>query len=247
MKKNIRSIAILAALAVVLAVGVMAQQKSADTAVDPVCGMAIAKAKAAATFDYKGTTYYFCNAADKDAFVKDPEKYLQAAAKPQAGQMGHMTGEGQAGMMMPHAQGAGQPGACPMMQGGMGGGMMQGMGQGMGQGMSGCPMMGQGQPGMMRGHMGMQGRGMMGAQGMGMLFRLYGDKLDVAVENTKDGAVLRFTSKDPEVVKAIQVHLAEHLAMMKKMQEAAKTPATGGAPAKESGASCCDSGCPIKK
>ena len=245
MKRNIRSIAILAGLAVVLAVGVMAQQKSADTAVDPVCGMAIAKAKAAATYDYKGTTYYFCNPADKDAFVKDPDKYLQAPANPPA-QMGHMTGQGQMGTM-PHAQGAGQAGTCPMMQGGMGGGMMQGMDQGMGQGMAGCPMMGKGQQGMMGGQMGMPGRGMMGAQGMGMLFQLYGDKMDVTVENTKDGAALRFSSKDPEVVKAIQVHLAEHLTMMKKMQGAAKTPATGGAPSKESGAGCCDSGCPMKK
>jgi hypothetical protein len=59
----------------------------------------------------------------------------------------------------------------------------------------------------------------------------------VTVENAKDGAALKITSKDPEVVKAIQVHLAEHLAMMKKMREAAaKAPAAGA---------CAD--CPMMK
>ena len=206
MNKNIRSIAIMAALAVILVVGVMAQQKSADTAVDPVCGMTVAKAEAKATFDYKGTTYYFCSTACKDAFAKEPDKYLQAQAKAggQMGQMGHMGGQmGQMGKM------GGQ------------------MGQMKHQGMAGCPMMGgeMGRMGRMRGRMGMQGRGMMGP-GMGRLFMLYGDKIEMAVENTKDGAVLKVTSKDPEVVKAIQVHMAEHMAMMKKMQEApAKAPA----------------------
>ncbi len=83
------------------------------------------------------------------------------------------------------------------------------------------------------------------APGLGQLFRLYGDKIEVAVENTKDGAALKVTSKDPEVVKAIQVHMAEHVAMMKKMKEAAATaPAATGvkAPAE---AACAD--CPMKK
>jgi len=31
---------------------------------------------------------------------------------------------------------------------------------------------------------------------------------------------LKVTSKDPEVAKAIQVHMAEHVAMMKKAKEA---------------------------
>ena len=236
MNKHFRSIVILAVLALGLAAGVIAQQKS-DTAIDPVCGMTVTKAKAAASFDYKGTTYYFCSTGCRDRFAKEPDKYVAAAdakaaaAKPaqpgQMGEMGHMgqMGQGQMGMMK-HAQG-GQAATCPMMQDQMGGHM--------------------GQMGMMR-RMGpgMRGPGMMGAPGMGLLFRLYGDKIDVAVENTKDGAVLKFSSKDPEVAKAIQVHLAEHLAMMKKMKEAAAKPATGGAPDKEPGMACCDN-CPMKK
>jgi hypothetical protein len=93
----------------------------------------------------------------------------------------------------------------------------------MGQGMMGQGMMKQrmGSMGMMHGGAGMPGAGMM-APGVGPLFRLYGDKIEVVVENSKDGAALKVTSKDPEVVKAIQVHMAEHIAMMKKMKEGQK-------------------------
>jgi YHS domain-containing protein len=222
MSKNVRSIVLMAALAVVLVAGVVAQQKSADTAVDPVCGMTVVKANAKATFDYKGTTYYFCSTGCKDSFAKEPEKYL-AAMKAKAAAPKEVQGQ-------------------PMPMGG-GMGMMHG-GQGMGQGMANCPMMGQKQ--MMHGGMGMHGGGMMAAPGMGMLFRLYGDKLEMAVENTKDGAVLKVTSKDPEVIKAIQVHMAEHMAMMKKMKEnAAKAPAAGTAVKAPAEAACAD--CPMKK
>ena len=202
MTKNFRSIALLAALAVILVAGVVAQQKAADTAIDPVCGMTVVKANAKATFDYKGTTYYFCNTGCKESFAKEPEKFLKAqqaktagaAAAPMAGmgQMGHMGGQmgGQMGMMK-H------------------------------EGMAGCAMCG-GQCMMMRGGRGrgMRGYGMMPGGPMAPLFNLYGDKIEVTVENAKDGASLKITSKDPEVVKAIQVHLAEHVAMMKKMKEA---------------------------
>lgn len=42
---------------------------------DPVCGMQLAEASATARAEYKGTTYYFCSAACKAAFEKNPEKY----------------------------------------------------------------------------------------------------------------------------------------------------------------------------
>ena len=44
---------------------------------DPVCGMDVDEKKAAATADYQGRTYYFCAAACKRAFEKNPEKYLE--------------------------------------------------------------------------------------------------------------------------------------------------------------------------
>jgi Cu+-exporting ATPase len=46
-------------------------------ATDPVCGMKIAEATAAATSMYKGETYYFCSALCKQLFDRDPEKYLR--------------------------------------------------------------------------------------------------------------------------------------------------------------------------
>ena len=48
MKSQFRPIMILAALAVVLVLGVFAQQQAADKAVDPVCGMTVVKANAKA-------------------------------------------------------------------------------------------------------------------------------------------------------------------------------------------------------
>lgn len=55
-------------------------------AIDPVCGMQVDPAQAAATFEYKGETYYFCAPGCKTAFEKAPEKYL---AKPEEGHEGH--------------------------------------------------------------------------------------------------------------------------------------------------------------
>ena len=45
---------------------------------DPVCGMMVDPANAAATYEYQGKTYYFCAVGCKVAFEKDPEKYLGA-------------------------------------------------------------------------------------------------------------------------------------------------------------------------
>ncbi len=42
---------------------------------DPVCGMQVDEAKAAATAEYQGRTYYFCSAACKATFERAPEKF----------------------------------------------------------------------------------------------------------------------------------------------------------------------------
>jgi Cu+-exporting ATPase len=47
-----------------------------DEFIDPVCKMTVTKEGAAATYEYKGETYYFCNKACKDSFAKNPQKYL---------------------------------------------------------------------------------------------------------------------------------------------------------------------------
>jgi len=44
--------------------------------IDPVCGMQVEKDKAAARYDYKGTTYYFCAVGCKERFEENPEKFL---------------------------------------------------------------------------------------------------------------------------------------------------------------------------
>jgi YHS domain-containing protein len=53
---------------------------------DPVCGMDVDPAKAAAKTEYKGKTYYFCAPGCKVAFEKEPEKYL---GQSETGQHGH--------------------------------------------------------------------------------------------------------------------------------------------------------------
>lgn len=53
-----------------------AAKPSDETAIDPVCQMTVEKAAAAATRNYEGTTYYFCNPGCADAFEQAPERYL---------------------------------------------------------------------------------------------------------------------------------------------------------------------------
>ncbi len=49
----------------------------AEKVKDLVCGMEINKAAAAATYEYKGQTYYFCDPACQWTFEEDPERYLE--------------------------------------------------------------------------------------------------------------------------------------------------------------------------
>jgi YHS domain-containing protein len=45
--------------------------------IDPVCGMRVNENSAAATYQYKDKTYYFCSRGCQAAFAKEPEKYLK--------------------------------------------------------------------------------------------------------------------------------------------------------------------------
>ena len=56
---------------------------------DPVCGMMVDEKKAKFKSDYNGKTFYFCAAACKTTFDKDPAKYAGASGKP-----GHSCGCG---------------------------------------------------------------------------------------------------------------------------------------------------------
>jgi P-type Cu+ transporter len=46
-------------------------------AIDPVCKMQVDESKAAGKSDYKGTTYYFCNASCKTKFDQNPQQYVK--------------------------------------------------------------------------------------------------------------------------------------------------------------------------
>lgn len=57
--------------------GTATAQPAATKVTDPVCGMVIDPAKAAAKSVYAGKTYYFCDKDEKEKFDKEPEKYLK--------------------------------------------------------------------------------------------------------------------------------------------------------------------------
>jgi Cu+-exporting ATPase len=59
-----------------------AAREEATTATDPVCGMKIPRADAAAAIDYQGTVYYFCSKACHERFLEAPERYVIPAASP---------------------------------------------------------------------------------------------------------------------------------------------------------------------
>jgi len=115
MNKHFKMAAILAGAAFLLVLAGFAMQAAADSAKDPVCGMTVKKADARYTYEYKGTTYYFCSQGCKDSFAKEPEKYLMPVAAKPAGQMGMMHGQ----MMGQQAKAGEQMGCdmqnCPMM------------------------------------------------------------------------------------------------------------------------------------
>jgi YHS domain-containing protein len=45
-------------------------------AIDPVCKMKVKKKKSKFKSEYKGNTFYFCAQGCKDAFDREPEKYI---------------------------------------------------------------------------------------------------------------------------------------------------------------------------
>ena len=49
---------------------------------DPVCGMVVDPAEAAARVDYEGTTYYFCCTHCAEKFQADPARYLTTEPAP---------------------------------------------------------------------------------------------------------------------------------------------------------------------
>lgn len=56
---------------------------------DPVCGMQIDSAKAAANEVVQGKTYYFCSASCRDKFRASPDRYTKAEAAKSHGSAHH--------------------------------------------------------------------------------------------------------------------------------------------------------------
>jgi Cu+-exporting ATPase len=56
-------------------------QKESQTETDPVCGMKVDSAKAAAHEEHGGKTYYFCSSGCAAKFHAEPEKYLKLKAE----------------------------------------------------------------------------------------------------------------------------------------------------------------------
>jgi Cu+-exporting ATPase len=52
-----------------------------DTAIDPVCGMTVSPATAAARVEHQGKVYYFCNPRCAQKFQAHPEQYLGGASR----------------------------------------------------------------------------------------------------------------------------------------------------------------------
>jgi len=68
-----------AELAWVAAPDVAPQPEAAPaTAIDPICGMSVEIAGAKHTYEYQGTTYYFCCPGCKTTFRKAPEQHVTA-------------------------------------------------------------------------------------------------------------------------------------------------------------------------
>jgi Cu+-exporting ATPase len=58
----------------------MRQTEPAAEDIDPVCGMSVEPAAAAATATHDGHTYAFCSTGCHHAFTEDPDQYLLAGA-----------------------------------------------------------------------------------------------------------------------------------------------------------------------
>lgn len=56
----------------------MRQKTTVNTSVvDPVCWMDVASTSAAGRSEYKGTTYFFCSMGCKEAFDREPARYIE--------------------------------------------------------------------------------------------------------------------------------------------------------------------------
>lgn len=66
--------------------GSAAAEPVAKVAIDPICKMKVnPAAPKGGSFEWQGTTYYFCNPKCREKFASDPERYLAAPSSPCGG------------------------------------------------------------------------------------------------------------------------------------------------------------------
>lgn len=98
MRKHSKVLVLLFGFVLVLTLTGMAQQSN-ETVTCATTGKTMKKSEAKATTEYKGKTYYFCCDGCKEAFVKNPEKYIQRKATEE-----HMHGEATEEYMHAHGE-----------------------------------------------------------------------------------------------------------------------------------------------
>ncbi|NIM57989.1 MAG: YHS domain-containing protein [Candidatus Aminicenantes bacterium] len=76
MTKHSKVLTFFLAFSFVLSLAAIAQQAE-ETVVCAVSGHKIKKSEAKITHEYKGKTYYFCSEKCKEEFLENPEKYIQ--------------------------------------------------------------------------------------------------------------------------------------------------------------------------
>ena len=77
MKQHAKFLTLAFGFLFVLVLTGFAQQQSEESVICAVGGEVMKKSDAKITYEYKGKTYYFCCQQCKEAFVKNPEEYLQ--------------------------------------------------------------------------------------------------------------------------------------------------------------------------
>jgi len=58
-------------------VNVFVEAEEITMEIDPVCGMEVDPQSAAGSYEYQGTTYYFCSMGCLEDFKEDPASYTR--------------------------------------------------------------------------------------------------------------------------------------------------------------------------
>src|SRR5262245_48540989 len=80
--------------------------------IDPVCGMTVDPADAAGSFEYRGTTYYFCNPTCLERFAAAPAEFVTEQGEVKPAEPMVVAGATYVCPMHPEVEQS-EPGACP--------------------------------------------------------------------------------------------------------------------------------------